>query len=39
MTDPQSRVSDAVLVSLAKPHHGVGTISAYLQTRHRDGSL
>jgi DNA-binding FadR family transcriptional regulator len=31
MSDPQSRVSEAVLVSLAKPHHGVGTISAYLR--------
>jgi DNA-binding FadR family transcriptional regulator len=31
MSDPQSRVSEAVLVSLGKPHHGVGTISAYLR--------
>jgi DNA-binding FadR family transcriptional regulator len=31
MTDPHSRASDAVLVSLTKPHHGVGTISAYLR--------
>jgi DNA-binding FadR family transcriptional regulator len=31
MTDSHSRASDAVLLSLVKPHHGVGTISAYLR--------
>jgi DNA-binding FadR family transcriptional regulator len=31
MTDSPSRASDAVLISLVKPHHGVGTISAYLR--------
>jgi DNA-binding FadR family transcriptional regulator len=31
MTDSQSRAADAVLISLVKPHHGVGTISAYLR--------
>jgi DNA-binding FadR family transcriptional regulator len=31
MTDPHKRAQDAVLASLSKPHHGVGTISAYLR--------